>query len=252
VSKKSLLCLSLLCSSSLFAQEIADPDTELPSPFNSEVEFGYLAHSGNSNSQALNSRLSGEYTSGRYRYNGELRYNLLYKDGTEDKRQSSYDMQADYKLGAKTYAFSNFKGYDSKYSAYFTDYTLSGGLGYQLINSEKLNIEAEVGPGFRYQEPNLDEIDDDDLIFPETVQEAIFRGNIALNWHALESLSIGGEVTIVGGQSNTRTDSEINVTNSITDDIALKLVYTRQYHNRVPNGLEDTDTILSINLLFLL
>ncbi|GEA52869.1 membrane protein [Vibrio inusitatus NBRC 102082] len=235
----------------LHAEELTDTDIESPSPFKSEVEFGYQAHSGNSDSESLNARLSGEYTKNRYRATGEWKYYLLYKDGEEDKRQSTYDLQADYKLGSKSYAYSSFSGYDSKYSAYYTDYTISAGLGYQLTNSKHWLIEGELGPGYRYQEPNLDEIDDDDIVFPDVVKEAIIRGNLAATWKPIKTLSIGGKLTVVAGESNTRTDTEISVINEITADIALKLVHNRQYHNKVPNGLSNTDSILSVNLLFL-
>ncbi|GEA62641.1 DUF481 domain-containing protein [Vibrio comitans] len=235
----------------LHAEELTDTDIESPSPFKSEVEFGYQAHSGNSDSESMNARLSGEYIKNRYRLTGEWKYYLLYKDGEEDKRQSTYDLQGDYKLGPKSYAYSSFNGYDSKYSSYYTDYTVSMGLGYQLTNTKHLLVEGELGPGYRYQEPNLDEIGDDDIVFPETVQEAIIRGNLAMVWKPIESLSIGGKITVVAGESNTRTDTEISVINAITEDIALKLVHNRQHHNKVPSGLSNTDSVFSVNLLFL-
>jgi putative salt-induced outer membrane protein len=241
----------------LYAEEQLDTDIDAPSPqtsevspFSSEVEFGYQSHSGNSDSQSLNARLGSEYVTGRYRFNGEWKYYQLYKDGEEDKRQSSYDLQADYKLTQRTYFYTSFTGYDSRYSAYFKDYTLSSGIGYQFTNTDKLAIEVEAGPGFRSQDPNLDEIDDDDLIFPETVSEAIFRGNASMRWQIVSSLSLTGNVTMVGGESNTRVDSEIGITNTITDDIALKLVHSQAKHSRVPQGLSDKDSVFSANLLF--
>lgn len=252
MSKKLLFCLGSLMCSVLHAEELDNSDIESPSPFSTEIEFGYQSHSGNSDSQSLNSRLSGEYIRGRYRLNGEWKYYLLYKDGTEDKRQSSYDVQADYKLSQKTYTYTNFQGYDSRYNAYFKDYTLSAGVGYQIRNTESLLLEGELGPGFRYQEPNLDEIDDDDIVFPERVSEAIFRGKLSTIFKASDSLSLSADITIVGGKSNTRTDTELGITNNITEDIALKVVYSRQYHNRVPDGLSKTDSVFSVNLLFLL
>ena len=175
---------------------------------------------------------------------------MLYKDGEEDKRQSTYSAQSDYKLGAKTYLYGSFKGVDSKYTAYFKDYTLSSGLGYQFVNTDEFVLELEVGPGFRYQEPNLDEIDDDDIIFPDIVEEIIFRGNVRTDWQALDNLALSADVTIVSGESNTRTDTELSLTNNITETIALKVSSSRQYHDKVPEGLSKADSIFSINLLF--
>jgi putative salt-induced outer membrane protein len=225
-------------------------DTELPNPLKTEVEFGYQSHSGNSDSRSLNARLSGEYTAGRHRTSGEWKYYNLYKDGEEDKRQSTYSAQSDYKLSPKTYLYGSFKGIDSRYSAYFKDYTVSSGLGYQFSNTEEFVLEVEVGPGFRYQEPNLDEIDSDDIIFPEVVEEAIFRSNVNTSWQVLPNLLLKADVTLVSGHSNLNFDTDLEVINNITDSIALKLAHSRQYHDKVPEGLSQEDSVMSISLLF--
>ena len=221
--------------------DIVPSDTELPNPLKTEVEFGYQSHNGNSESRSLNARLNGEYTSGRHRTSGEWKYYNLYKDGEEDKRQSTYSAQSDYKLSPKTYLYGSFKGVDSRYSAYFKDYTVSSGLGYQFSNTEEFILEVEIGPGFRYQEPNLDEIDDDDIIFPDIVEEAIFRGNVNTSWQVLPNLQFKADVTVVSGHSNLNFDTELEAINDITDNIALKIAHSRQYHDKVPNGLSKED-----------
>ncbi|EJC6737444.1 hypothetical protein CRN32_14610 [Vibrio vulnificus] len=251
VSNRWFLSLGLYAVSlTAYAEDNLDKDIALPSPWKSEVEFGYQAHSGNSDSKALNARLSGEYTEGRHRSNGEWKFYNLYKDGEEDKRTSTYSLQSDYKLSPKTYLYGSFKGIDSRYSAYFKDHTISAGLGYQFASTDTFVLEFEFGPGFRYQEPNLDEIDDDDIIFPEIVEEGIFRGNLKTRWQALENLSLSADITVVSGHSNTRTDSDLSLTNNITEDIALKIAHSRQYHDRVPDGLSKADSVFSVNLLF--
>ncbi len=228
----------------------SDTDTEPADPLTTEVEFGYQSHTGNSDSRSLNARLSAEYTEGRHRSTGEWKYYNLYKDGEEDKRQSTYTAQSDYKLSPKTYLYGSFKGVDSRYSAYFKDYTISTGLGYQFSNTETFVLELEVGPGFRYQEPNLDEIDDDDIIFPEIVEEGIFRGNLNSSWQVLPNLRFNADMTLVSGRSNLRLDTDLEAVNDITENIALKIAHSRQYHDKVPNGLDKADSVLSVNLLF--
>lgn len=237
-------------SISVIAREIEAEDTTPPSPWESQVEFGYRSNNGNSDSQSLNSRFEASYTSGQHRHSGEIKYYLSEKDGEADKDQLSVNLQSDYKISPDYYLYANFKGLNTKYSAYFNDYTFSGGLGYQVSNTENLLLEVEVGPGFRYQDPNLDEIDDDDLIFPETVQEPILRTNVNMSWKALASLTVAGEITVTAGHSNTRVDSEVSVTNNITEEIALKIAQSQEYLDRVPPGLSNTDSVFSINLLF--
>ncbi|CAM3110317.1 DUF481 domain-containing protein [Vibrio mytili] len=252
MSRYWLLSFSALCMGASYANESVQPEQNIdtPNPLSTEVEFGYQAHTGNTDSRSLNARLSAEYTSGRHRSYGEWKYYNLYKDGEEDKRSSTYSMQSDYKLGPKTYLYGSFKGVDSRYSAYYKDYTLSGGLGYQFAYTQNFTLEVEVGPGFRYQEPNLDEIDDDDIIFPDIVREGIFRSNVSASWQALDNLSFTTNITMITGKSNLNVDSEISAINEITEDIALKLTHSRQYHDKVPEGLSKADSIFSVNLLF--
>nr|WP_269136999.1 DUF481 domain-containing protein [Vibrio cincinnatiensis] len=253
VSKVWLLSISLLTSYNVYAHEKTqtNKDIKAPSPWHSQVEFGYQSHSGNTDSQSLNGRIKGEYISGRHRTNGEWRFYKLDKNGKENKRQSSYTLQSDYKLGPKMYLYSSFRGTDSRYSAYFKDYTLSGGLGYQLTNTDTLLIEVEIGPGYRYQEPNLDEIGSSDVVFPNMVREPIYRSNLKTEWQILRNFRLSADATLVGGESNTRLDTDISVINNITEDIALKISQSRQYHNQVPEGLSKSDSVLAVSLVFL-
>ncbi|GLR76608.1 hypothetical protein BTO23_18360 [Aliivibrio sifiae] len=231
--------------------EAEEQDTTPPSPWESQVEFGYQSSKGNDDSQSLNGRLEASYTSGQHRHTGEVKYYLSKDDGETDKDQLSLNLQSDYKISPDYYLYANFKGLETKYSAYFKDYTFSGGLGYQASNTETLVLELELGPGYRYQNPNLDEIDDDDLIFPETVAEAIIRTNMTLSWKPMDVITLASEVTVISGKSNTRVDSEISVTNNITEEIALKIAQSQEYLDRVPPGLSKTDSVFSVNLLFL-
>ncbi|WP_435532801.1 DUF481 domain-containing protein [Vibrio hippocampi] len=228
----------------------SDETSPPPKPLHSEIEFGYQSHSGNTDSQSLNARIAAEYIEGRHRTSGEWKYYQLYKDGEEDKNQHNYLAQSDYKLGPRSYLYGNYNGVSSLYNSYYEDHTLSIGFGYQLSNTEQLLLEFEAGPGYRYQEPNLDEIDDDDIIFPNTVKEAIVRANLNLVWNPLATLSFGSKLTVTMGDSNSRYDTELNATNAITETIALKIVYSSQYHDKVPGDLSKNDSIFTVNLLF--
>ncbi|WP_407702371.1 DUF481 domain-containing protein [Vibrio algarum] len=238
----------LFFSAFISAEEDAKP---LTSPLQSEVEFGYQSHTGNTDAQSLNTRVDAEYTSGRHRHSGEFKLYKLDKNGEEDKFQLTYEAQSDYKLNSGTYLYAGFKGIDSRHSAYFKDYTLSAGVGYQVTNSKDLLIEIEAGPGYRYQEPNLDELDDDDIIFPNIVQEPIFRGQLNSNWQIIDNFALAAKVTLTTGSSNSKVDTELSAINNITDDIALKIIHERQHHDKVPEGLSDVESSLSINLLFI-
>lgn len=48
----------------------------------------------------------------------------------------------------------------TKYSSYLLDGSITTGMGYDWHLTNDINIETEMGLGYRYQEPNLDKIND--------------------------------------------------------------------------------------------
>ena len=88
MTRLGLITTSLLLSSVVYADESEQSQNKIdvPSPWKSEIEFGYQSHTGNSDSRSVNSRLSAEYLSGRHRTTGEWKYYQLYKDGEERQK----------------------------------------------------------------------------------------------------------------------------------------------------------------------
>lgn len=253
---KCTCCLCLIAAPTIYANENNSEsyhdNHQITNPLTFEVEFGYRAHSGNTESESLNIRLASEYIKGRHRTNSEWTYYQFYKNSIEDNNRHRLTLQSDYKLNQQGYSYSYYNGLKTRHSAYFEDHTISIGLGYQLINRDLLEIQVEAGPGYRYQKPNIDKIQMKDVVFPTTIKEAILRTNTSFVWQPLESTQFGGNWTAIAGKSNTRFDTELNITNSITQSAAFKIVYNNIYHDKVPENRYQKDNILSFNLLFLL
>lgn len=242
----SLLKPSLFCLLALPLCANADD----PKPWQSEIELGFQALSGNSDSMTINSRLGINYTEGRYRHSSDAKFLLVEKDGEEDKRKSEFESQANYKFDPKRYVWGNVSFLDDKYGPYFKDFSVAMGLGYQAIWQEDLSLLLEIGPGYRYQTPNLDEIDDDDLILPYDVEEAILRGQAELSWQITKKALFEGRITAIAGASNTSFEARASVSTSLIDDLAIKLSTTQKYISEVPPGLKTLDSIFTVNLLY--
>ncbi|KKD62020.1 membrane protein [Grimontia sp. AD028] len=219
-------------------------------PWQSEIELGFQALSGNSDSMTINSRLGVNFTDGPYRHTSEAKFLLVEKDGEEDKRKSEFESQANYKFDPKRYVWGNVSFVDDKYGPYFKDLTIAAGLGYQAIWQEDLSLLLEIGPGYRYQSPNLDELDDDDLILPYDVEEAILRGQAELSWQMTKTALFEGRITAISGPSNTSFEARASVSTSLIDDLAIKLSTTQKYISEVPPGLKNLDSIFTVNMLY--
>ncbi len=236
-------------SKAMPSKEIKAADIKIPSPWAGKVELGYLEHSGNTSRATVNSKIAGSYTSGRHRTQASWKYYHLRRQVYSNKRQSTYTLQSDYKLGPKMYIYTGFKGVDSSYSAYYKDHTLSFGLGTQVTNTDRLLLELEAGPGYRYQKPNIDEIDDSDVVFPVIVKEPIFRGNVRTEWNILPNLQLYTDITLISGSSNTNITADFGLTNKMTDNVAFKISQSEEYYNKVPEGLKKHDGLFTVSVL---
>ncbi|MGR5066349.1 DUF481 domain-containing protein [Photobacterium sp. DNB22_13_2] len=247
---RTLLALLLLASTHANAATSDERPTRIPPPLTTELELGYQSLGGNSDSQTLNTRIGGTYLKNQYRHSGELRFLLAEKDGEEDKRKGQIELQSDKKINERTYVLGNVNYVDDRYGPYFTDFTIATGMGYQLIRRETLQVEVEAGPGYRHQEPNLDELDDDDIVVRDTVDELILRGSAKMTWKPSKTVEIGVRLTGIAGNSNSTMEAEFNLTTDISDFAAIKISNNQKLNSWVPEGLKKRDSAMTVNLLF--
>ncbi|WP_248616631.1 DUF481 domain-containing protein [Photobacterium halotolerans] len=253
MANKCILLPVLVSGLLMMAEASAEEVPELPpitSPWSSELELGYQSLSGNSNTKSLNTRLGLTYVKDQFRQQVEAKYLLAEEDGEEEKRKGQLELQSDFIINERAYVLGNTSYIDDKYGPYFRDFTLATGIGYRVIRLESMMMEIEAGPGYRHQEPNIDEIDDDDIIVPETVDELILRGSTRWIWKPSKDVELNVRLTGIAGNSNSTLETQVSLTSAISEHIAIKLSNTQKFNSWVPDGLQKRDGTMTINLLF--
>lgn len=248
-----ILTLLLLATTAANASE--EPTTATPnepSPLTSSIGLGYQSLSGNSDSQTLNGNIAVTYTKGRYQTNGDAKFIMAKKDGQEDKRKMSMSLKSKRMIRDGYYFYGNGSYIDDRYGPYYADSLVSMGIGYRLFSYETFQTLVDIGPGFRHQDPNLDEIKSDSIVKQEVVNEVVLQSTVDMQWKPLKTLTLSAKFNVVSGKSNTTLESSFNATNAITDNIALNLGYTQTYYSWVPEGMKNSDTTTTISLIYTL
>ncbi len=248
-----ILTLLLLATTAANASE--EPTTATPnepSPLTSSIGLGYQSLSGNSDSQTLNGNIAVTYTKGRYQTNGDAKFIMAKKDGQEDKRKMSMSLKSKRMIRDGYYFYGNGSYVDDRYRPYYADSLVSTGIGYRLFSYETFQTLVDIGPGFRHQDPNLDEIKSDSIVKQEVVNEVVLQSTVDMQWKPLKTLTLSAKFNVVSGKSNTTLESSFNATNAITDNIALNLGYTQTYYSWVPEGMKNSDTTTTISLIYTL
>ena len=246
-----ILTLLLLATTAANASEETTTSNE-PSPLTSTIGLGYQSLSGNSDSQTLNGNVALTYTKGRYQTNGDAKFIMAKKNGEEDKRKMSMSLKAKRMIRDGYYFYGNGSYIDDRYGPYYADSIVSTGIGYRLFSYETFQTLVDIGPGFRHQDPNLDEIKDDSIVKQEVVNEMVLQSTIDIKWKPLKTLTLSAKFNIISGQSNTTLETTLNATNAITDNIALNLGYTQTAYSWVPEGMQNSDTTTTISLIYTL
>ncbi|WP_297481860.1 DUF481 domain-containing protein [uncultured Photobacterium sp.] len=248
-----ILTLLLLATTAANASEKSTPEAPSePSPLTSTIGLGYQSLSGNSNSQTLNGNIALTYTKGRYQTNGDAKFIMAKKDGEEDKRKMSVSLKSKRMIRDGYYFYGNGSYIDDRYGPYYADSIISTGIGYRLFSYETFQTLMDIGPGFRHQDPNLDEIKSGSIVKQEVVNEMVLQSTIDIQWKPLKTLTLSAKFNVISGRSNTTLESTLNATNSITDNIALNLGYTQTAYSWVPDGMKNSDSTTTVSLIYTL
>ncbi len=239
--KSALILLSLILITAM-----ANADEE--KNFSGSGEAGLLVTSGNSETDSANAKIGLKYE--KEHFLGEVNLAALYNsekteiDGNKEDKVSAekynYSAKVGYKFNPANYVFFNADYEDDRFSGYDYKTTYSLGYGRKVITTDTINLDIEVGPGYRYDKPNLG----------ETVDEAVFRGYAMFSYKFSDAVSFQQDLTVVTGSSNTNTKSVTALKSKIIGALGMKVAYKIDNNTDVPAGKEKTDTETALTLVY--
>jgi len=241
---KKYLLLFLLLPINLFAEDTND-EADV-STWKGDVQFGYVATSGNTETTNLNGKFNIEKT-----YEKWIHLFSAAAFSTSDNEQTTaerfkLEYQADRKYSDTKYFFLNSTYEEDKFSGYDYQATLAGGYGQRLYDANKMTFDAEVGAGMRQSELEPDPVTGN--VIEES--EGMIRLAAKYLWQIEEKRSIISELTIDSGEETTITNFELGFVTMIAGDLSLKAAYIAKHTSEVPVDKENLDTIVSLNLLY--
>lgn len=229
------LCL-IVFAAPLFAHE-EEPEEDT-GPWSGNVKLGYLATSGNTESQSMNAGFEVLYTSGLWEHGAA--------GAAINSTESNVTTAEAYDLGWRSarnisdndFLYGRLDWRKDRFASIIEQFSQSVGYGRRLIDKEKHTLNGEVGIGARQSEL-ADGTDESDTIL---------TGRLGYRWKISDNASFGQGLLIEAGDSNTFTESVTEVRANIVNKLALVLSYTVRHNSDVLPGAESTDTRTAISL----
>jgi putative salt-induced outer membrane protein len=224
-----LLFLSILAAPPAFADWSAKGD------------IGASIASGNSENQSASANLEVKYTRDSWEHAVGFGGNYGNDGNATTAQRWEARGQSQYVFTERAYAFGAARYEDDRFSQYDYQASLSAGLGYKLIDTERTKLRIQGGPGFRRAE-----LTDTG----ETEEDLIFRGDLNLEHQLTETTKVVERFLVETGSDNTYLQNDLGLEVTINGSLGLRLGYQVRHNTDVAPGIEKTDTLTTIGLIY--
>lgn len=232
-----LLAPALACASFAMATAGMAAD-EKEGPWSGSLALGYLAITGNTESNSLNADAELKYDLERWHHtlSGRAVGKSEDKVATAEAYKASYDLK--YDISERTYAFGLLDWNKDRFSAYEQQTFEVAGLGRRFIMTERHQLNGEIGFGAAQN----------DLADGTSQDEFTTRISGDYTWKISENAEFVQKLAVNISSSNTFTESVTELRAAVVGNLGLAVSYTIKNNSDVVPGTEKTDTWTAVNL----
>jgi putative salt-induced outer membrane protein len=206
-----------------------------------KAEVGASFASGNSENESANAAAEVKYALDKWGHTLGFAGNYGSDGSVTTAQRWEVRGQSDYKFTDRAYWFGAGRYEDDRFSAYDFQSSLATGLGYKLIDEERTKLWVQGGPGYRYAEYRATGESEDGLIF---------RGDLGFEHQLTDTTKIVDRFLIESGSDNTYIQNDLGLEVTIKGALGLRVGYQVRHNTDVTPGLEKTDTLTTLGLIY--
>jgi putative salt-induced outer membrane protein len=225
-------------TASLFAMPVQA--IEVLNGWSGEGELGFSSTSGNTDSETLNAKLGLGKAHGNWKHNAKIAVLKASDSGVDSADSRVFTEKSEYRFAEHTYAFGRIKHEEDKFSGFDHQSVISFGIGHLFIETEIHKLEASAGIGYRDSEDDLG----------ESNSEGVLDGEVKYQYVISPSATFNQNVQVESGDTNTYSKSETYLKLKINGNLNAKLGYEVKHNSDVPAGVDKTDTMTTVTLVY--
>jgi len=202
------------------------------------VALGYLATSGNSDSENLSLNFGGDYHAEIWHHNIQGHAVRASTSGITTAEAYGFSWQSDRDLGDKSYMYARTAWDKDKFSGYDQQIREVVGYGRHFIDSERHELNGEGGVGLRQS----------DLRDGTSEDESIVRLSMDYAFQLSETAEFKQLIGVETGSTNTYTETVTSLSADVWTNLAIVLSYTIRRNSEVPADTVKKDTFTAVAL----
>ncbi|MGG7054861.1 DUF481 domain-containing protein [Nitrosomonas sp. ANs5] len=218
---------------------LAHADEEEPeSPWSGSARFGYLATSGNTNTDSINGRMSVKYRPGSWKYDAFAGGLGAREDGRTTAEAYDAGGGVTYDFNKFDYAFGRVNWRKDRFGGFKQQISEAIGYGRRLVNLPRQHLNVEIGAGARQSRRRTDENLNEGILRLATDYEFRFNDVAAFNF----------DLAMESGSHNTFAEGVAAIKTKLLGALGMVASYKVRHNSNVPAGNTRTDTFTAISL----
>lgn len=215
-------------------------------------EFGLVLARGNADTDTLNAKLDVKHEDESWVHSGGV--SMLRAEANDLRTANRFEIggKSAYKFNERHYLAGVARYENDDFSPFENQWSVAITYGVHAINTERTKLSFEVGPGFRRFDPVpfVFSVDPPVAIDPEAENEFMLRGFADFKHQLNDNVGLYNTFLAEAGEDNTFLQDDVGVLVKMTDALALKAGFQFRRNSDVPFGVDKSDTLTTINVVY--
>ena len=215
-----------------------------------EGELGAFQSSGNTESVGVAAALRLDREGIDWTHSIRLRADYQRQNGSTSREQFAASYEPRWQFDENIFAYGLTQYERDRIQGFSSRYSVSGGLGYRILDNPKLKLSLKAGPAYRVTD------------FTDGTSADRLAGLVGIDfdWQMLDRLKLtqdvealaetGGEATLIFDGANTTINLVTGLDFRVSNRLRSRLSYKVEYDSNPPAGSEGTDTLTRATLIY--
>ncbi len=215
-----------------------------------EGELGAFQSSGNTESVGVAAALRLDRAGIDWTHSIRLRADYQRQNGSTSREQFAASYEPRWQFDENIFAYGLAQYERDRIQGFSSRYSVSGGLGYRILDNPKLKLSLKAGPAYRVTD------------FTDGTSADRLAGLVGIDfdWQMLDRLKLtqdvealaetGGEATLIFDGANTTINLVTGLDFRVSNRLRSRLSYKVEYDSNPPAGSEGTDTLTRATLIY--
>jgi putative salt-induced outer membrane protein len=203
-------------------------------------ELGAFRSTGNASNTGITAGLSlvREGINWRHKLSGRADYQET--EGVVTREQFLAAYEPNWKITERLYAYGLGQYERDRFQGFSARYSVSGGLGYDLLVDEPMTLSVKAGPAWRRTE----------FVDGGSRSDLAALAALDFDWQVLETITFTQDASAFVQSGSSTFISDTGLVAQVAGDLSLRLSYTVEHDTDPPAGAVKTDTLSRVTIIY--